>query len=60
VISASIFYMALATAYTLPLGYVIEFALPFLVAVHLFGRLGDRFGGVLASATGRSTQRTPA
>ena len=59
-IGASIFYMALATAYTLPIGYVIEFALPFLVAVHLFGPLGNRFGGVFAPAGGGSTQRTPA
>lgn len=59
-IAASIFYMALATAYTLPIGFFIEFALPFLIAVHLFGPLGNRFGGVFVSSAGRSTERSPA
>jgi hypothetical protein len=41
-VGATIFYMALATAYTLPLGFVLEYALPLLVAVFVFGRLSGR------------------
>jgi hypothetical protein len=59
-IGLSIFYMALATAYTLPIAFFIEFALPFLIAVHVFGPLGDRVGGVVAAARTRATQRAPA
>ena len=41
---AAIFYMALATAYTLPIGFFIEFAVPFFIAVHVIGPLADRSG----------------
>ncbi|MBN1528601.1 MAG: oligosaccharide repeat unit polymerase [Thermoleophilaceae bacterium] len=54
-VCASIFYMALATAYTLPIGYFIEFAMPFLIAVHLFGPLGNRLGGAFATAEAQTT-----
>jgi oligosaccharide repeat unit polymerase len=59
-IGASIFYMALATAYTLPVGYVIEFALPFFIAIHLFGPAGNRLGGVFASSPRPTTTGTAA
>jgi hypothetical protein len=58
-IGAAVFYMALATAYTLPIGFLIEFALPFLVAVHVLGPLGDRLGAGVRSQ-GRARQRTAA
>ena len=44
-ISAAIFYMALATAYTIPIGFFVEFALPFFIAVHVIGPLADRRSG---------------
>jgi oligosaccharide repeat unit polymerase len=43
-IGASVFYMALATAYTLPIGFVIELALPFFVTVGVLGRVPGRAG----------------
>ena len=44
-ISAAILYMALATAYTIPIGFFVEFALPFFIAVHVIGPLADRRSG---------------
>jgi hypothetical protein len=41
-IAAAIFYLALATDYAVAIGFVIEYALPFLLAVYVIGRWASR------------------
>lgn len=57
-IGLAILYMSLATTYTIAMGFVLELVIPFLLAVHLLGPLGERMGGAFDVLAGRSKRRT--
>ena len=49
-----VFYMELITTYSIAIGFVITFALPFLVAMHVIRPISVRLGQQLAAARHRS------